>query len=109
MTTDITDPDLTEAKILFDIYINNEAALVPMFAQVLKRGRELTTIECKTENDRLREALKIVTVNLIACHSLLGSGGKRAAASDKMFEIMMSDYAKAIEIGRATAWPEKDK
>jgi hypothetical protein len=56
--------------------------------------------------EQLREALKTVTVNLIACHSLLGAGGKRAAGSDKMFEIMMSDYAKAIEVGRSTAWPE---
>ena len=58
------------------------------------------------EIERLQEALKTVTVNLIACHSLLGAGGKSAAASDKMFEIMMSDYAKAIEVGRSTAWPE---
>ena len=58
------------------------------------------------EIERLREALKTVTVNLIACHSLLGAGGKIAAASDKMFKIMMSDYAKAIEVGRSTAWPE---
>ena len=65
-------------------------------------GRDLATVE----TDRLREALKTVTVSLIACHSLLGAGGKRAAGSDKMFEIMMSDYAKAIEVGRSTAWPE---
>ena len=62
--------------------------------------------DLKAEVGRLREALKTVTVNLIACHSLLGAGGKIAAASDKMFKIMMSDYAKAIEVGRSTAWPE---
>ena len=67
---------------------------------------EAIVAEQAQQIERLREALKTVTVNLIACHSLLGAGGKIAAASDKMFKIMMSDYAKAIEVGRSTAWPE---
>lgn len=67
--------------------------------------RDATIASQAAHIERLHEALKTVTVNLMACHSLLGSGGKRAAGSDKMFEIMMSDYAKAIEVGRSTAWP----
>lgn len=50
----------------------------------------------------LLEALKTVTVALVAAHSLLQSGGKKAAASDTMFELMLDDYQKAIETGRAT-------
>jgi hypothetical protein len=56
--------------------------------------------------ERLREVIMEVTVSLIACHSLLSRGGKRAAASNKMFEIMLSDYEKAIEVGRAALQPK---
>lgn len=52
--------------------------------------------------DDMLEALKKVTVHLIAAHSLLSSGGKKAAASDKIFEHMLADYEKAFELGRAT-------
>jgi hypothetical protein len=47
------------------------------------------------------EALKDVTVSLIAAVSLLERGGKKAAGSDKMFSIMLDDYRKSIEAGRA--------
>ena len=49
----------------------------------------------------LEKALKDVLASLAAAHSLLSRGGKKAAASDKMFEIMLSDYEKSIERGRA--------
>jgi len=59
------------------------------------------------EIERLREVVMEVTVSLIACHSLLSRGGKRAAASNKIFEIMLSDYEKAIEVGRAALQPKE--
>lgn len=51
--------------------------------------------------DKLVEALKNTTTNLVAAHSLLQSGGEKAAASNTMFEIMLKDYEKSIEVGRA--------
>lgn len=51
----------------------------------------------------LLEVLKTVTAHLVAAHSLLRAGGKKAAASDTMFEMMLGDYESAIEAGRA-AW-----
>lgn len=48
----------------------------------------------------LIEALKNVTAHLIAAHSLLQRGGKKAAASDKIFNIMLADYEKSFEVGR---------
>lgn len=47
-------------------------------------------------------ALKDVTASLVAAHSLLERGGKKAAPSDKMFAVMLSDYAKSIERARLT-------
>jgi len=49
----------------------------------------------------LLEALKNVTVHLIAAHSLLERGGKKAAASDTMFALMLDDYEKSFKIGKA--------
>lgn len=57
--------------------------------------------ELEAENAKLREALKNVTVHLIAAHSLLDRGGKKAAASDTIFKMMLDDYANSIEVGRA--------
>ena len=51
-------------------------------------------------NDTL-EALKAVTAALTAAISLLERGEQKAAPSDKMFKIMLDDYKKAAEIGRA--------
>lgn len=53
-----------------------------------------------TNTERLVEALKNVTSHLVAAHSLLKRGGKKAAASDTMFEVMLRDYEKSFEIGR---------
>jgi hypothetical protein len=52
-------------------------------------------------NAELLGALKNTTVNLIAAVSLLKSGGKKAAASDKMFTQMLADYTNSFERGRA--------
>ena len=49
----------------------------------------------------LEEALVDVSASLIAAISLLDGGGKKAAASDKMFEIMLSDYQDSVSRARA--------
>ena len=49
----------------------------------------------------LREALVSPTVHLLAAISLLEKGGKKAAPSDKMFEIMLDDYRRSVEEARA--------
>lgn len=53
------------------------------------------------ERDELLKACKKVTVNLMAAISLLENSTKTAAPSDKMFDIMLNDYRRAVEIGRA--------
>ncbi len=47
------------------------------------------------------EVVRTLLASLVAAVSLLERGGKKAAASDKMFEVMLADYRKAIETGRA--------
>lgn len=47
------------------------------------------------------DALTRVTASLIAAISLLERGGKKAAPSDKMFGMMLADYRRAAEKGRA--------
>jgi hypothetical protein len=53
------------------------------------------------EARELREAFKDVLAHLVAAHSLLERGGKKAAPSDKMFDQMLKDYAASIERGRS--------
>lgn len=48
-----------------------------------------------------KDVLTDVLVHLIAAVSLLKSGSKKAAPSDKMFDEMIADYERAIERGRA--------
>ena len=50
---------------------------------------------------QLLAALKDVLSSLVAAHSLLERGGRRAAASDTMFRVMLDDYQRSIEHGRA--------
>lgn len=47
-----------------------------------------------------REAFTQVLASLAAAISLLERGGKKAAASDRMFEQMLDDYRAALEAGR---------
>ena len=82
-------------KIIFD-----DMAFADQSATIAAQAAEIV---------RLREVVMEVTVSLIACHSLLSRGGKRAAASNKMFEIMLSDYEKAIEVGCAALQPKEGK
>ena len=49
---------------------------------------------------RRDRALVGVCASLAAAISLLEHGGKKAAASDKMFEQMLVDYRASLETGR---------
>jgi hypothetical protein len=55
----------------------------------------------QAENARLREAALDALASLVAAHSLLKRGGKKAAPSDKMFEQMLCDYDATITRARA--------
>lgn len=64
-------------------------------------------LDCRHTIARQRDALRVardvhidVLSSLVAAHSLLSHGGKTAAASDKMFDQMLADYAASIEHGR---------
>lgn len=46
------------------------------------------------------EALKVTTSSLVAAISLLKRGSKKAAPSNTMFDMMVSDYEMAVELGR---------
>lgn len=60
-------------------------------------------------NAELVEALLDVTASLVAAHNLLQNGGKKAAASDKMFSLMLNDYEKSFELGRAVLAKAKEQ
>lgn len=65
-------------------------------------GKELNeeNLALRAEIAELVGVLGNVTAHLIAAHSLLSSGGKKAAASDTIFKIMLQDYEKSFEAGR---------
>ena len=52
------------------------------------------------EAPNILEALKKTTAHLVAAHSLLARGGKKAAPSDKMFYQLLDDYEKAFNEGK---------
>lgn len=52
-------------------------------------------------DDLTLEALKAVTASLAAAVSLLERSPKTAAPSDRMFDLMLSDYRDSLEFGRA--------
>lgn len=61
------------------------------------------TVENAALVARLAEAVEVVrdvTPALIAAISLLERGGKKAAASDKMFAQMLADYSASVERAR---------
>jgi transketolase len=64
--------------------------------------------KAEADNAALREALIDVLASLVAAHSLLEGGGKKAAASDKMFYQMLKDYAASIARGRAALLAGKE-
>lgn len=55
-----------------------------------------------------REAFTQVLASLAAAISLLERGGKKAAASDRMFEQMLNDYRAALEAGRAALFQQAE-
>jgi hypothetical protein len=55
----------------------------------------------RAEIEKLREAALDALASLVAAHSLLKRGGKKAAPSDKMFEQMLCDYDATITRARA--------
>lgn len=63
----------------------------------------------EADNAALRRVCIDVLAHLVAAHSLLKCGGKKAAPSDKMFNQMLKDYAASIERGRAAMREGKEK
>ena len=59
-------------------------------------------------DERALEAFEDVLASLVASVSLLERGGKKAAASDKMFAMMLADYKKSIKRGRACLAARQD-
>ena len=59
------------------------------------------------EIEKLREAALDALAGLVAAHSLLKRGGKKAAPSDKMFEQMLCDYGATITRVRAALGEKK--
>ncbi len=97
-----------EALRLADLY---EAEQWPGNMSLAKWG-ESAAAELRRQHEviqTLTEALSSTTASLVAAHSLLVRGGKKAAPSDKMFSFMLSDYEKSIEEGRAAFKKAKEQ
>lgn len=54
----------------------------------------------KTPTKRDTDAMMCMLASLVAAISLLERGGKKAAASDTMFNQMLLDYKAAVTVGR---------
>lgn len=83
----------------------NPATVLDLLAEIKRLNQEVASVfnksaetvgNLKAEIERLREALIDVAASLSAAHSLLKRGGKKAAPSNKMFEIMLDDYEKSL-------------
>ena len=59
---------------------------------------QLTTANARIA--RLEEAIKIALSSLVAATSLLKRGSKKAAPSDKMFDMMINDYEHSADRAR---------
>lgn len=78
------------------------ATLFPFEAKTLTR-KEIFQAGAASRDVEIAELVGVlgnVTAHLVAAHSLLSSGGKKAAASDTIFKIMLQDYEKSFEAGR---------
>jgi len=73
------------------------AADHPVLAPAYRAGAAASEARIKA----LEEALIKTGASLAAAISLLEHGGRKAAASDKMFEIMLEDYRAALSEARA--------
>ncbi len=58
-----------------------------------------TDAEC-LRNEKVRELVIDCAASLAAAISLLERGGKKGAASDKMFEQMLKDYKASLDRAR---------
>ena len=76
------------------------ASTPPMQQHALIKGFQAGAASRDAEIAELVGALGDVTAHLVAAHSLLSRGGKKAAASDTVFKIMLQDYEKSFEAGR---------
>lgn len=65
-----------------------------------KEGFQAGAASRDAEIAELVGVLGNVTAHLVAAHSLLSRGGRKAAASDTIFKIMLQDYEKSFEAGR---------
>ena len=64
--------------------------------------REMVDRAVKADAEALRESLLNTAASLAAAISLLERGSKKAAPSDKMFDMMLSDYRKTLASARTT-------
>lgn len=71
-------------------------SVVPIYAV---REHDLRALVTKI--DQTDDALRDTTASLVAAISLLERGGKKAAPSNMMFDIMLDDYRKSVERARA--------
>jgi hypothetical protein len=65
------------------------------------RDEELANARLIAAAPDLLEALKETTMHLVAAHILLKNGGKKAAASDAIVNLMLADSEKAFDLARA--------
>ncbi len=80
-------------------YATSEALRRAAF-QAGAASRDAEVVSRDAEVVSLTNQLGNVTAHLVAAHSLLSRGGKKAAASDTIFKIMLQDYEKSFEAGR---------
>ena len=76
------------------------ASTPPMQQHACIKGFQAGAASRDAEIAELVGVLGNVTAHLVAAHSLLSRGGKKAAASDTIFKIMLQDYEKSFEAGR---------
>lgn len=62
---------------------------------------EARAVKAEAERDAANALLLHTAASLAAAISLLERGGKKAAASDKMFAQMLTDYRKTLDAARA--------
>lgn len=95
----------TEAADAIKELVAERDNLVSVICEHVAKRKEYYDRAEKAEADlaAAREGLRDVLAHLVAAVSVLEHGGKRGVASDKMFKVMLSDYHKSIERGRAIA------
>lgn len=69
-------------------------------SEATNRTKTETILDMRDRIAVLENTLKDCLGSLVAATWLLENGGKKAAASDTIFKISLSDYNKSIERGR---------